>query len=583
MNNLIIVKEIIKNYKFKFILWFSMFFISNILLLVSGFTLSKIFNYYENKLENKIWFYISFFLITLILRIFFVYKNAIISAECRFIVNSIMRSNFLRSMLEKPGAEKDYKSSGEVINSFISDTDELREYIEAWINCITFVIFGLIAFFILALVNWRILIISIIPIVSIILLIKKASKYVAKFRLQNRKATGAVTACIGNIFNNILTIKLFSVENEMYNQFIKLNEQRRKTSLIDNLLSKIISLASSNAVGFGTSIVMMSMIIVNQIDYSLNEFVLFTYYMTFISMSVEYLSAIFVENKRIQIALKNISKTNRFINIDTFGCNDIYEGKYNINLVSTRDIFKTLFVKNIEYQYEDTKFGISDINFKIERGTITVISGKIGSGKSTLIRSLLGLLDSKGEIYWNDNKNNDLSYYCKNSYVSYSPQVPHFFYGTLEENITLNRMPKNISLEEAICKAVLIEDIQNMPHKKMQEIGVDGEKLSGGQRQRLSVARMLYADAELYIVDDISSALDINTSKKLWDNVLKNKEKTFIIVSNRQEELQYADQIIFMDKGKISQIGNYNSIVDKCMEFRELVTMNNVNTIKTNK
>lgn len=581
MNNIEIINQIIKKNKNKYLKWLFVSIVSNLMLLISGLLLSSIFDCYEEYGENsvstyKIYRFILLFLVSLIVRIFFVYKNSIISAECRFIVCNCMRGNFLQNMLQKPGAEKSEKSNGEIINSFIEDSKEAQEYVEAILNFITFTLFGGVAVIILIIIDWKLLVMSFAPVIVIILMTRKASKLVAKFRYENRRLSGKVSKEIGDIFNNILTIKLFGVESNVIAHFKDLNKERRKISLKDALLRKIILIFSSNAVGFGTGVVMLGMVFTYNSSYVLNKFVLFTYYISFISMSIEYLSDIFVEKKRMQIAFDNISNISPYIDIKTFSNTDIIEGNiYNSSKVCKKDLLK-IKVNDLSYKYAGA-FTLSDINFEIMRGSVTVICGKNGSGKTTLIRALLGLVDSKGDVCWNDKKNENLKEYCNTSQISYSPQNPHFFNKSIEENITNGKEYDPNRVKTVISKVGLDKDLEIMADRKYENIGSDGEKLSGGQRKRLSLARMLYTDAELFVIDDISSSIDITTVNIILNSILVNKEKTFIITSNKKEELKYADQIIFMNEGRIEKIGTYSQLLQVCDKFRDLLMFNELN------
>lgn len=100
-------------------------------------------------------------------------------------------------------------------------------------------------------------------------------------------------------------------------------------------------------------------------------------------------------------------------------------------------------------------------------------------------------------------------------------------------------------------------------------IGSKGVKLSGGQRQRVALARMLYQESEILLLDDVSSALDIDTEIKLWEN-LKNDSRTRIAVSNRHNALKYADKIIVLKDGEVDSFGNLNELLEYPSEFRKI-------------
>ncbi len=125
-------------------------------------------------------------------------------------------------------------------------------------------------------------------------------------------------------------------------------------------------------------------------------------------------------------------------------------------------------------------------------------------------------------------------------------------------------------MEQAIYSAVLDRDIKNFKEGIDTLIGSKGVKLSGGQRQRVAVARMFARKADLYVFDDISSALDIETEIKLWDRMFERKNITALVVSNRHVALKNADKILVMKDGKIEGQGKLEELLKNCEEMRQI-------------
>ncbi|XPM58180.1 MAG: ATP-binding cassette domain-containing protein [Leptolyngbya sp. IPPAS B-1204] len=227
------------------------------------------------------------------------------------------------------------------------------------------------------------------------------------------------------------------------------------------------------------------------------------------------------------------------------------------------DSLNTLSIVGLTYRYPDTNCGISDINFQVQRGNLTVITGRIGSGKTTLLRTLLGLLPRQaGEIYWNERLIQQPASFFIPPRSAYTPQVPTLFSTTLQENLQLGLDRSNQDLAQAISRSILVQDIAAMPEGLNTEVGTRGVRLSGGQIQRVAAARMFLHQPELLVFDDLSSALDVETERRLWSHLLELRQSrgsqgwtpTCLVVSHRPALLQAADQVIVLENGTIVSI-----------------------------
>ena len=190
------------------------------------------------------------------------------------------------------------------------------------------------------------------------------------------------------------------------------------------------------------------------------------------------------------------------------------------------DYLQTLTVSDISFRYLDSGRGISNINLILNRGDFVVITGRIGSGKTTLLRTILGLLPSKtGHVAWNGEPVQDASNFFVPPRSAYTAQVPRLFSLSLKENLLLGIPESQVDLESAIHAAVLDPDVADLDEGLDTQIGPKGVKLSGGQIQRSATARMFARDAELYVFDDLSSALDVETERILWERLFARNQK----------------------------------------------------------
>jgi len=196
----------------------------------------------------------------------------------------------------------------------------------------------------------------------------------------------------------------------------------------------------------------------------------------------------------------------------------------------------------------------------------------VGSGKSALGLALTGMYDYEGEIYLGDEEFRDIPKSKKVATISYMGHDPFLFSDTVENNITWgNSNPEK--LERVLSIASLKTDITKFEKGVKTKVAERGAKVSGGQRQRISLARALYKDASILILDDPFSAVDLYTEGKIIEALRENANDKFIFIfSHRLEAFKYTDKVIVLDKGKIVEMGTheelsknhgiYNKIID---------------------
>jgi len=232
------------------------------------------------------------------------------------------------------------------------------------------------------------------------------------------------------------------------------------------------------------------------------------------------------------------------------------------------DKFKSIKLEDLSFTYEGAKnISINNVNLKILKGETIGIIGPTGSGKTTLVDILLGLLKpSKGNLIYND-KNFEENIKLWQSQIAYLPQEIFIIDNTLLQNITLDENINNNDnqlFDNVIKKANLDSMIKNLNLGVETIIGENGIRLSGGQRQRIALARAMYHERDILIFDEATSALDNEIEERIMNEIKSFKgEKTIIIIAHRLSTLKFCDRIYRIENGKIAESGSYEDVIQR--------------------
>ncbi len=216
---------------------------------------------------------------------------------------------------------------------------------------------------------------------------------------------------------------------------------------------------------------------------------------------------------------------------------------------------RRLSLHGVSVVHDDGTVGASDVDLTVDAGSLVLLTGRVGSGKSSLLAGLAGLVDHEGSIRWNDREIDDAQRFLRPGQVAYVGQVPRVLSGTFVDNITLghDREP-----DGAVADARLQADLDDAGGLATL-VGHRGVRLSGGQVQRVALARALATGAELLVADDVSSALDARTEVELWD-ALRHRGVTVVGSSSKRSALARADCVVVLDRGRVVASGPWSRL-----------------------
>jgi ABC-type multidrug transport system fused ATPase/permease subunit len=486
-----------------------------------------------------------------------------------------LRRNLLRWLMEAPGSRVIPLAPGQAVSTFRDDVDDVLEYMENWVDMGGLLVFGVGAVAIMASIDAGLTGILLVPLLLTMILTQALSPQIRRRRRVMREATDRVTGFIGETFSGVQAIKLAAAEGPMLDRLHRLNETRHKAALSDTFLTEVLRGINRNMSTITVAIVLLvAADSISDGSFGIGDLALFLTYLPRLTDYMAFVGDIIAQHRRTGVAYERI----QVLGVDAPDEELLDRTRVplegDIPDIDLPDIgidpLERLEVRGLNHWFPDGGEGLDAVDFEVDRGSFTVVTGKIGSGKSTLVRALLGLVPSEGEVRWNGKLVEDRASFFVPPRSAYTAQVPRLFSESLADNIALGQRVARERLREAVQLAVLEPDLERLEMGEQTMVGARGVKLSGGQVQRSAAARMLATDAELLVFDDLSSALDVHTETELWQRLLSQRDVTCLVVSHRRAALSRADQILVMDQGRVIDRGTLSDLLERSELMRSL-------------
>lgn len=291
-----------------------------------------------------------------------------------------------------------------------------------------------------------------------------------------------------------------------------------------------------------------------------------------ILLSAEFFIPMRLLGSFFHVAMNGISASERMFKLldtEVEEIKDLDEAKLaNLNNINIE-------LRNVDFSYDKERKVLENINIEMKNNKMIALVGESGCGKSTITNLLLkqNKVDS-GEILLNGINLNEIPFDVLTKKVGFINHSAYIFNGSIEDNI---RMGKNDAsydeIYDALKKANLYEFVMSLPQKLNTNVGEGGSLLSGGQKQRLALARTIITDPEIYIFDEATSNIDVESEEKVWESIYKlSKNKTVIVISHRLANVKNADAIYVLDKGHIVEHGKHKELMMTKNKYYELVT-----------
>jgi ATP-binding cassette subfamily B protein len=476
--------------------------------------------------------------------------------------------NRLYSKYQKLG-ESFYRKhmTGDLLSRTSEDVSNVRMYIGPAIMYFANMIFTfVVVIYQMAQANASLTVWVLLPLPFLSYSIYQVSRRMNLGNKQIQEQLSVLTASAQETFAGIRIIKSFGMENTFSAKFQSEGEEYKKRNM---------QLAKINALFFPMMLLLMglSTLIVIYLGGKEVEKGAFTpgnlaEFVIYLNMLIWPVASLGWTTALVQKAAASQKRINEFLTADE---HQEVAGK---PFVFDRDIA----IQNLNFTYEGkTQPALKNLSLTIKRGEILGVTGRTGSGKSTLVQLLSAMYYSSQDaanVLIDGVPLQDINLHDFRSHLAYVPQDVFLFSETIRDNIAFGIESGEIADDElqlAVNAACLQKDIPQWPQGLNTLLGERGVSLSGGQKQRVALARALVKRADFYVLDDCLSAVDAETERQIIDHLsLWLKDATAIIVAHRIAPLKMANRIVVLEEGAIIDIGTHEELLHRCEYYRNL-------------
>lgn len=458
---------------------------------------------------------------------------------------------------------------GNLMSLFTNDLETVQDCFGSGIlMAADAILLGTMSLYKMFVMDWMLTLFTLIPIGLMFAAGMVVGHYMEMKWDERQKAFSDLSDFAQESFSGIAVIKAFVKEFKELLAFKRLNKNNEKanvsyvkaSALLNTLVSLFVESVVCIILGYGGYLVYQG-------KFDAGELMEFIGYFNAIIWPVMSVTELIEMSSRGRASLKRVSEL-----LDA-----VQEVDDKPTATDVTEVTGKIEFRHLTFRYPDGDYeALSDVSFTINPGESVGIVGKTGSGKTTVADLILRCYNvPDGTLLIDDKDVNDITIHSLRNFCAYVPQDNFLFSDTIADNISFaSDTDERALVERSAALADVDDNIREFANGYDTVLGERGVTVSGGQKQRISIARALMKEAAILILDDSVSAVDTDTERVILDNLKQTRKgKTTLLVAHRVTTVQNLDKIVYLDGGKVLDVGTHEQLVARCAEYRNMVEL----------
>lgn len=458
---------------------------------------------------------------------------------------------------------------GNLMSLFTNDLETVQDCFGSGIlMAADAILLGTMSLYKMFVMDWVLTLFTLIPIGLMFAAGMVVGHYMEMKWDERQKAFSDLSDFAQESFSGIAVIKAFVKEFKELLAFKRLNKNNEKanvsyvkaSALLNTLVSLFVESVVCIILGYGGYLVYQG-------KFDAGELMEFIGYFNAIIWPVMSVTELIEMSSRGRASLKRVSEL-----LDA-----VQEVDDKPTATDVTEVTGKIEFRHLTFRYPDGDYeALSDVSFTINPGESVGIVGKTGSGKTTVADLILRCYNvPDGTLLIDDKDVNDITIHSLRNFCAYVPQDNFLFSDTIADNISFaSDTDERALVERSAALADVDDNIREFANGYDTVLGERGVTVSGGQKQRISIARALMKEAAILILDDSVSAVDTDTERVILDNLRQTRKgKTTLLVAHRVTTVQNLDKIVYLDGGKVLDVGTHEQLVARCAEYRNMVEL----------
>ncbi|MBM7836222.1 ABC transporter ATP-binding protein/permease [Clostridium sardiniense] len=512
---------------------------------------------FREFIRDNIGIYLGIFMILLLIRFFANILYGYFSNKSSDIVKVKLRDMIYDKLLRLGLDYNKNLSTSSIVQSAIEGVEALEIYFGKYLSQLFYALLAPITlFFVISFISFKSAIVFIlcVPLIPIsIIAIMRFAKRLLKNYWNNYSNLGETF--LENL-QGLTTLKVFNIDGKRHKKMNEEAESFRKITM-KVLSMQLNSITVMDLIAFGGAALgsIVALISFKNGQINLGQTIII------ILLSSEFFIPLRLLGSFFHVAMNGVAASDKIFEL----LDSKERSKEIINDITSLNNID-INVKNITFSYDGKRDVINDVSLNIKNKGFTAIVGKSGSGKSTIANLLLNTYEvNKGEILFNNINLNNIAFDDIYEKIMLINTNSYIFNGTILDNLKIAKEDlSDNEIQYALELSNLKSFVDNLKDGIHTKVGEGGSLLSGGQKQRLALARAVLADREIYIFDEATSNVDVESEEIIWEAINKlAKEKTVIVISHRLANVKNADVIYVLDEGRLVESGRHDDLLRK--------------------